>query len=407
MFSNGVLQSWIQRSIGTENFSFTVENTTQKGEGYIGDLFFVKIDLQQPINEKDVLHLVVKTNKKNPGAEKSVAIVQELCQREVFFYSTILQEYQQFQQNDKKLTVLFDIVPKCYKTFSENNNEVIILDNLKKAGYMLHPREQPMNNAHLEMGLRSYAKLHALSFALKDQKKDIFESVSKNCNSLIQEMFLNFQTIFDTKTTALVETLKEAGRPDLSSIFEKYINEKSIYHRFMEVCNTISKDQALIHADCHNGNMMFQYKDNDKSVPHHMVLIDFQAVCLHSPVIDLSYFIYINLPPTDFPKLKDFVEYYYTEFCSYLKELGSDANKVFPRSVFEEHLKKYLPYGVLITLPFLELLYLDSDETPELVDEESNEFLAAFNKKLNIKSRDEYLIRIAVLVDSFFNGPHA
>ncbi|XP_050513906.1 uncharacterized protein LOC126889567 [Diabrotica virgifera virgifera] len=64
------LHSWIQRSIGAENFTYTVESTTQKGEGYIGELFFVKVDLQQPINGKDVLYLVVKTNKKNSGSEK-------------------------------------------------------------------------------------------------------------------------------------------------------------------------------------------------------------------------------------------------------------------------------------------------------------------------------------------------
>ncbi|XP_072397679.1 uncharacterized protein [Diabrotica undecimpunctata] len=406
MFTNGALHSWIQRSIGTENFTCTIENTTQKGEGYIGDLFFVKIDLQQPINGKDVLYLVVKTNKKNAGSEKSISIVEELCKRKVFFYSTILKEYQKLQ-NDRKPQVPFNMVPKCYKTFLEDGNEVIILENLKKEGYVLHPREQPMNITHLELGLKSYAKLHALSFALKDQNKEIFENLSKNCISLVKEMFLNFHTLIDTKTRSLVETLKEADRPDLSVVYEKFINEKSIYNRFMEVSNIIFKDQALIHADCHNANMMFRYRDNDKSAPLHMVLIDFQGVCLHSPVIDMSYFLYINLSPTEFPKLKDFVEYYYTEFCSYLKELGSDPEEVFSRRIFEEHLKIYLPYGVLITLPFLELLYLDNHETPALVDEESNEFFAGFNKDLKIKSRDEYLKRLVALVDSFFNSPHA
>ncbi|CAG9839121.1 unnamed protein product [Diabrotica balteata] len=374
------LHSWIQRSIGTGNFTFTVENTTQKGEGYIGELFFVKINLQQPIDGKDVLYLVIKMNKKNPGSEKAVSILQDLCKREVFFYSTILKEYREFQ-NDRKLSVLIDIVPKCYQTFSENDNEVIILENLKKEGYVLHPREQPMNVAHLEMGLKSYAKLHAMSFALKDQNKEIFENMSKTCTSLVKEMFLNLKTMFDTRTHTLVETLKEAGRPDLSIVYEKYINDKSIYNRFME--------------------------GDDKTMPLRMVLLDFQAVCLHSPVIDISYFLYINISPTEVTKLKDFIEYYYTEFCSYLKQLGSDADKVFPRSIFEEHLKKYLPYGVFLTLPCLEILYLENDDTPALFDEETKEFFGGLPKDLKIKSRDKYLQRLVALVDSFFNGPFA
>ncbi|XP_050513895.1 uncharacterized protein LOC126889561 [Diabrotica virgifera virgifera] len=330
VFNKDALHSWIQRSICTENFTFNVENTTQKGEGYVGELFFVKIDLQQPMNGNDVLHLVVKTNRKNPGSDRSIPIVQDLCKREVFFYDTILKEYQEFQ-NNKKFPVLLDLVPKCFNTFSENDNEVIILENLKKEGYVLHSREEPMNILHLEMGLKSYAKLHAISFALKNQKRDIFENISKTCSSLVKEMFLTSKKLFDTKTHLLVETLKEAGRPDLSTVYEKYINEKSIYNRFMDVGDTVSKDQALIHADCHNGNMMFQYKTDDKTVPLRMVLLDFQAVCLHSPVIDVSFFLWNNISPSEAQKIRYFVEYYYTEFCSYLNQLGSDA-KYFPEA---------------------------------------------------------------------------
>ncbi|CAG9839117.1 unnamed protein product [Diabrotica balteata] len=363
------LHFWIQQSIGTANFTLTIENTTQKGEGYVGELVFVKIDLQQPINGKDFLHLVIKTNIKNLRLEKSPPVVQELCKREVYFYSTILKEYQQLQLG-KKLHVPFDMVPKCYKTFLEDGNAVIILENLKKDGYVLHPRDQPMNIAHLQMGLRSYAKLHALSFALKDQKKETFEKISKT-----------------------LKTLKETGRPDLSVVYEKFINEKSIFNRFMEICDTIPKDQAIIHADYHNANMLFKYKDNDRTVPIHKALLDFQGAAFQSPVIDLSYFLYINLSPSDFPKLKEFVEYYYTEFCLFLKELGSDADKLFPRSIFEEHLKIYLPYGGILSLPFLEILYLENDETPALVDEE-NEFFGSLIKEVEIKSRDQYLQRL-------------
>uniref|UniRef100_A0A6P7H530 Uncharacterized protein LOC114346203 n=1 Tax=Diabrotica virgifera virgifera TaxID=50390 RepID=A0A6P7H530_DIAVI len=402
VLNKDALHSWIQRAIGTENFNFTVENTTQKGEGYVGDLFFVKIDLQQPINGLNVLYLVVKTNKRDPG---SIRLMQDFCKREVFFYGTVFKEYQEFL-NNKKLPVLLDMVPKCYKTFSENGNEVIILENLKKGGFMLHAREEPMNIAHLKMGLKSYAKLHAMSLALKDQKREIFENMSKTCTSLVNQLFSTSKKVFNTKTPMLVETLKEAGRPDLSILFNKYIHDKSMYTRFMEIGNTISKDQAIVHGDCHNGNMMFQYKDNDKSVPLRMVLIDFQASFIHSPVLDLSYFLWMNLSPTEAPKIKDFVEYYYTEFCSYLKQLGSDADTVFPRSIFEEHLKKYLPYGFLLILALLEIFYLENEDTPAFLDE-TNSFFGGLSNDLKLKSRDQYLKRLVALVDTFFNGPYA
>ncbi|XP_072397681.1 uncharacterized protein [Diabrotica undecimpunctata] len=404
IFDEAAIRFWIQQSIGTENFTFVIENTTQKGEGYIGEILFITVDLQEPNNGKCILYLVIKTNK-NYGPDKNFPIVHEFCKREVFFYSKILKAFQEFQ-NKKNVRVPFDMIPKCYKTFLDDENQVIILQNLKKNSYALHPREKPLNIAHLKMGLRSYAKLHALSFALNDQKKDIFEKISKNCFSLFKDIMQNFRTLFDTKTPTLVEKLKEAGRPDLSIVYQKFMNEKSIFNRFMEILNTTSKDQVIIHADCHNANMLFQYKDNDTTTPLHMVLIDFQAAGLHSPIIDLSYFLYINLSSSDFPNLKDFVEYYYTELRLFLKELGSDADKLFPRSTLEQHLKTYLPSGFLLTLTFLELFYLENDETPTLIDEESNEFLGSFIKDVKIKSRGQYLNRLVALVNSFFGDPY-
>ncbi|XP_050513904.1 uncharacterized protein LOC126889565 [Diabrotica virgifera virgifera] len=143
--------------------------------------------------------------------------------------------------------------------------------------------------------------------------------------------------------------------------------------------------------------------DKDRSNPQHVALIDFQVTCLHSPILDISAFLYLNLSSEDFPNFKEFLEFYHSELSSVLTDLGSDVNKLFPKHVMQEHLKKFLHYGFCLTVAFLEIFYVDNEDVPPLIDEETNEIMGGL-KDLKLKSRDEYVRRLVSIVDSFFNS---
>ncbi|CAG9839115.1 unnamed protein product [Diabrotica balteata] len=399
------VKSWIQQSVGTKNCIITIENTTQKGEGYVGEFIFAKVELQcseGTVADSKTLFIALKRNNKNPAVQKQIPEMPELCRREVYFYGVIIPAYQRFHKI-KTLQDDFYIVPKCYKAFLEEENNVVVLENLKRKGYVLHQREKPMNIAEVKLCLKAYAKLHALSFAMRDQNPEEFKMISKDLCPLISAAFSNTQPVFDRKSINIVNTLKEAGREDLSVKFERFNAEKGIFKRFVEAADTTSDETVIIHGDCHNANMLFLFKDNDRSNPQHVALIDFQVTCLHSPILDISYFLYINLSSEDLPQFKDFLEFYYNELSSVLTELGSDVKKLFPKNIMHEHLKKFLLYGFCISVAFLEIMYVDNEDAPPLIDEETNELMGGL-KDLKIKSRDEYLRRLVSIVDSFFNS---
>ncbi|CAG9839120.1 unnamed protein product [Diabrotica balteata] len=399
------VKSWIQQSMGSENCIITIENTTQKGEGYVGEFIFAKVEL--PSSEGMVTHdgtvyIALKRNSQNPAIPKQFPVMHEICRREVYFYGVIFPAYQKFYKN-KTLRDDFYIVPKCHKAFLEDKNNVIILENLKRKGYVLHQRDKPLNSVQIKLCLKSYVKLHVLAFAMRDQTPKEFKIISEDLFSLMKEAFDHFKLVIESKSIVIIDALKEAGREDLSIRFEKFNKEKAIFNRLIEVADATTDEKVIIHGDCHNGNMLFLFKNNDRSNPQHVALIDFQGTCLHSPILDISAFLYWNLSSEDFLQFEEFLEFYYSQLSSLLTELGSDINKLFPKHVMQKHLKKFLQFGFCIVVPFLEFLYIENEDAPSLIDENTNEILGGL-KDVKLKSREEYLRRLVSTVDSFFNS---
>ncbi|RZC40881.1 EcKinase and/or DUF1679 domain containing protein, partial [Asbolus verrucosus] len=78
---------------------------------------------------------------------------------------------------------------------------------------------------------------------------------------------------------------------------------------------------------------MCKYEDDQRTKLSPVNFLDFQLCRLASPVYDLSYFLLCCLPEEDVQNFDDIIKVYYKRFTSFLRELGSDPNKIFP---FEE-----------------------------------------------------------------------
>ncbi|XP_050513785.1 uncharacterized protein LOC126889493 [Diabrotica virgifera virgifera] len=183
------VKSWIQQSVGTENCIITIENTTQKLKGYAGEFIFAKVELQSSegmVTDDKTLFIALKRNNQNPLVQKRISVMHEFCRREVYFYGTVIQAYQKFYKN-KILQGDLCIVPKCHEAFLEGENNVVVLENLKRKGYVLHQTEKPLNSNQIKLCLQSYAKLHALGFAMRDQNPEQFKMISEELHPLISQ----------------------------------------------------------------------------------------------------------------------------------------------------------------------------------------------------------------------------
>ncbi|KAG5895429.1 hypothetical protein JTB14_037588 [Gonioctena quinquepunctata] len=172
------ITSWIEESFQDGNLNdlkIELMGTNAKGEGYGGEFIFAKVTGTNKDNQFEEVHVAIKMGKKGNVPGDNLPMLRECYKRELFFYDKVLPAFRKFQL-DRKIVNTFDAVPKCYKTISTAEREVIVMENLKKKGYTLHDKRKPMNSKHLRLVLKNYAKFHALSFAMKDQDKEEYQN---------------------------------------------------------------------------------------------------------------------------------------------------------------------------------------------------------------------------------------
>lgn len=80
-------------------------------------------------------------------------------------------------------------------------------------------------------------------------------------------------------------------------------------------------------------------------------LIDFQAVVYGSPVLDLIYFLMSStLKDLRQKYMNDLFDEYYVSFENFLTLLRCNANVLYPRKIFYQHLKQFGHIGLGVSL---------------------------------------------------------
>ncbi|CAH1111217.1 unnamed protein product [Psylliodes chrysocephalus] len=394
------LISWFKKAAGTEKCTVELEGMKEKGDGYVADIIFAKVTLDEPHHNGKQLYLAAKASKTSLELRK---LLSEICQREVAFYRDIVPIFQQFQQ-EKSLKEPFQALPKCYTAFQTENAEVIIQENMTIKGYVLHNRRIPMNINHIKLVLSNYAKFHAISLAIRDQKPKVFETIEKTCYDMVLEKISMIGAMYEKSVRKVIKNLNEVGRMDLKKRYEKLV-EPNVVEIVKDLLLDVPDERVLTHADCHNGNFMFEYKDGNEESPINMVLLDFQVTFVFSPILDLSTYLYCGASKEEFSHFTELMEFYHDELSSFLAQLGSDVNKLFPISTMWQHWKKYSFYGFNYATTFLELMFIDSDAVPEFKKEQVSpeEFL-----NINLKDKTKYLERLLDIIEHYldFNNIH-
>lgn len=260
----------------TEGFvahKIEVQSGSNNGDGSIGVLISVVINGAREQNGltslDNKLSLLCKTVPMHVTRRKEFH-TDVLFEREAFMYSTVLPLFAEFQR-EKGLTDAdhFTFYPKCFKTISnvETDELVIIMEDLRPKGFTMLSRDKIVSPKHAHLIVESLAKMHAVSFAMKDQRpiefaklkelKDLLRIFFKS-EAMLKYMYVGcdraLKALKNPKHRQIVEVIKANPLP----YFEKCLNDDA------------SEPFGVIgHSDCWINNILFRHENEVISVSIH------------------------------------------------------------------------------------------------------------------------------------------
>ena len=250
-------------SEGFRNYELKVDHGSAIGDGFVGLIYKATI---QEIDSDKKLDVVLKCPPFSK-ARRDDFKAMELFKREVFVYNEVFPEFVKFQKekNIEEAEGFFNF-PKCY--FAEYNEEkddsIIIMEDLKENNCKMWDRFVTLNLEHTKLLVATLGRFHALSFALKTQRPDVFKKF-KDLKDILSELIFgenaepNITGMFTGSLERAAEVFDEKDVTKRNKILQLRENLEEILKQLVDP--ELAEPYAVLgHGDCWSNNFMYQYK---------------------------------------------------------------------------------------------------------------------------------------------------
>ncbi|XP_053682762.1 uncharacterized protein LOC128733151 isoform X2 [Sabethes cyaneus] len=364
--SQQLLEKAAREELSSDDVAIDLQAGSNKGDNYIGIVFRARVECRRTGKH---LNIIAKLPPQNEARRKQF-FARPSFEREISFYTEIYPMLEQFQREKGIDTTdgeqSFNQIPRCLRTCLVECEEVILMRDLKEDGFDMFDRHKELSVEHFRLVIKALGRLHALSFALKDQHPERIEQFRG-----MKELFTSreedeqMDAWFTVLITRTLETLDPEKEPDVYAKTKKALDGK-----FMDMVKELTLGEAaepyavICHGDCWNNNMLFKHENE---VPVDFRLLDWQISRYASPVLDLMYFIFSasNKAFRD-QHYEDLMDCYYESLSSFLKRLGSDPERLFPRKALDQQLKQFGRFGLLMAVMILPVITTKSEDVPDL-----------------------------------------
>lgn len=238
-----------------DDHSLEVIPLVEKGEGFLGQIFFVTIK-----NKENglALDIVVKLSLTNIKARQQFHI-RDFYENEIYFYTDIYPAFEKFQR-ENEIHNGFNEVVKYYGCYLKNDYEILALENIKRTGFELFNKKKLFDKEHMTALFKTYAKLHATSFAYRDQKPEEFKKLIKAIKIIFgtPSTYAPFKVMVEMMFQELEEILSTLGNANLTEKFRMFYKSVDEHHQVFT--HYSGEYGAILHSDCWSNNMMFKYE---------------------------------------------------------------------------------------------------------------------------------------------------
>ncbi|XP_018566832.1 uncharacterized protein LOC108907577 [Anoplophora glabripennis] len=320
-----------------ENYEIIVQDPNKKGEGYLGQIFF--ISLRDKTNGKQ-LNIVVK-QAFTEQAIRDFGPIREVFLNEIYFYTKVWSKLLKFQETIPK-EYRFSNLAKCLATTSEDNSVKLVLENLKYQGFVMHDKKKVVEKEKFEFIFKLYGRFHGMSFSYKALYPEEFSELVKGFYGIF-ELFFGKEESGDFHKYTHGRCLEHLQPGVEDAVIEKYEHYVDDGQRIFMDSLANGKYSTIIHGDCWSNNMMFKYDDAGKLID--VRFLDFQLVRLGSPVCDLSYCLYSGGKKEIFDNLDHLLQIYHDSFSESIRAYGCDPDELYPLEALKDDWKVHCQLG--------------------------------------------------------------
>ncbi|XP_055298661.1 uncharacterized protein LOC129566598 [Sitodiplosis mosellana] len=399
------VKEFVEHQLNSKQYTIKCSSASQSGENnFIGIVYrvtFGKDDKTENGTTNQGSKLILKVSPQNL-ARREQFISRPCFLREIYMYNEVLPFFRQFEES--RGVILDDNgfieYPKCYRTVDKELDECILLEDLSVRGFSIVDRfTEDITADHVRLVMKALGKLHALSFALKDQQPAKFKELTSN----LSEHFIRrnedlmrgyFAKQAESASSVLSEEEHGPIIAKVKKLFETSAIDVAADCLDLEATGSAS---VIAHGDAWQNNTMFRYDQNGK--PIEVSLLDWQVSRQSSPIIDIVYFVFCcTTKELRDAHYDDFLKVYHESLSTHIRKLGSDPEKLFPEKLMQEHFRKFGKFGLVLAAILLPLLTKDSGKEVDLdgiadgiktgqVDLDTNIFMTdsstrRFNKRL-------------------------
>ncbi|XP_055538992.1 uncharacterized protein LOC129726393 [Wyeomyia smithii] len=260
-----------------------------------------------------------------------------LFEREVYVYREVFPELERLQLEHglKRGDDLgFWNYPHCYWGMfdKEQQESILIFEDLIVRGFEMKDKNEPTDFEHVEALMVALGKLNACSFALKEQRPDIFDKIKKLDDLLCTVMTTEQTSKLATRNCDLAASICTGNNTD-TQWRNKFLSLKnSLWDKTRShiAGQRAEPFAALSHGDCWVNNVMYGYDEMTGKV-NEIVMLDWQMARYSSPALDFLNFIYLcGQVSLRREKFNDLINTFYEAFSKTSKKLGGQPERSLP-----------------------------------------------------------------------------
>lgn len=199
---------------GYKNCDMKLQSYSTEGANYTSQLY--NVSLTAP--GKDDLKLFAKVASVNE--EVRLQSPFNMFETEMFFYTSLLKQYQELEEKHKVPEEHRLATVKFYGCKKEFLKEILVFEDVTSKGFGTFQRHQLIDWEYASTAIRELAKFHALSIALHQQKPLEFEDITKKF-TLDRKKLEGMKPMMDAATKMLLEIVKEENKDRIRAFMKK------------------------------------------------------------------------------------------------------------------------------------------------------------------------------------------